>query len=495
MLRNRATTAYKIVSTEDPADKKTKTVHSTKTPWQKAKHDCFIALIVFVCLFAFALLLVLLFAIYWPTAPWNLDLWISGRKLPTNPVMRYWNATPDPTWTFISDPAYTGCYYTLTNDQLLAMSELQIIQSLDLCPLYTIRLLSTHNSYKRNHNIHGGFTLFSFFNWMFGLGIEALNEDHSPLYDQLRNGVLCLELDVNIVGDVVFSFHIPGDYGTENIQLRTLLYVIRDYMVEYPNSLPIIILFDMKCLPGRPTCMHDSHIRMLQAEYNLVFPPNRVITPSHLINVTTSMRAVDPSITDPAMRIIYTLSRDGWPTIGSLRGRVLGLVWLYEVSDACEKLTFSIPISQRALFIAYTYQTSFVTQVGTNTNFTTPADNMNASGRVQYMTRMDVSGVTEAYDYPSCSFVSVHGPDPQITNPKALTLFRSRIPYFWNQSAFRNYTTQTSANGPGANPPSVNSDAMFSALLNWHTFGGFISYNGSGQIEYSYLCSNGVQQC
>ncbi len=486
-MRNRNTPSYKVLNTYDPVESKRKPDVSDKTIWSRSKHWCFIALIISVTILVLAVLLIIMFAVYWPTAPWNLDLWISGHKMPTDPIMRYWNATPDPTWTFLRDPAYTGCYYTLSDTQLLGMSELQIMQSLDLCPLYTVRLLSTHNSYKRNHNIHGGFTLFGFFNWMLGLGIDALNEDHSPLVDQLHNGVLCLELDVNIVDDVVFSFHIPGDYGTENIQLRTLLMVIRDYMVEYPNSLPIIILFDMKCLPGRPTCMRDSHIRMLQAEYNYVFSPDQVITPSHLINASTSMNNVDPSVTDPAMRLIYTLSRDGWPTIGSVRGRVMGVVWLYETSDACEGLTFSIPLPERALFISYTYQTSFVTQVGTNTNFSSPRDMIYMPGRVNYMTRMDVSGKTLAYDSPYCSFVSVHGPDPQITNPKALALYRHRVPYFLNTSAIWNSSATPT--------PAVADDYLFGQLLKWYTFGGFISYNGTGENVYSYLCADNALQC
>jgi len=188
-----------------------------------------VSILVFVCVLAVGAILLIS---YWPTAPWNIDLWFADRKTITKPVM-YWGYRAPSNARYTrerGDTTYAGCAYMLNDTALGVMNATSYIRAIDACPLFALRTLSTHNSYKKDVDIHGNAPLLRSGATLFRMNEPALRERHVGLMEQMRNGVLCLELDINIDVEFVYSFHIAGDYGTEDINLKVLLQIIWDFM-------------------------------------------------------------------------------------------------------------------------------------------------------------------------------------------------------------------------------------------------------------------------
>lgn len=165
----------------------------------------------------------------------------------------------------------------------------------DVLRLQHIQVRGTHNSY------HVDSYNKSFAPWSY---------THRPIYEQLdRLAIRQLELDVNYDIDTGLEvFHVAGvDEGTRCRRLADCLAEVRRFSDAYPGHLPIYIQIEPKADP--PAEQMEPFFALLEATIRAAFPAPRVITPDEVRGEYPTLREA--------------LQARGWPTLGTLRGRVL----------------------------------------------------------------------------------------------------------------------------------------------------------------------------
>ncbi len=161
--------------------------------------------------------------------------------------------------------------------------------------LHHIQVRGTHNSY--HVDTHDG-------------SVEAWAYTHAPLYDQLdRLGIRQIELDVFFdEQDGLQVMHVPFlDTGTRCKRFSDCLAEIRRFSDSYPGHLPIYVQIEPKA--DLPTGDLATFFAKLEGEILAAFPPKRIVTPDEVKGTASSLADA--------------LRTRGWPTLKSLRGRVL----------------------------------------------------------------------------------------------------------------------------------------------------------------------------
>ncbi|MCA9666326.1 MAG: hypothetical protein KC503_12085 [Myxococcales bacterium] len=133
---------------------------------------------------------------------------------------------------------------------------------------------------------------------------------HAPIDEQLRDfGVRQIELDVHYAKDGTFPvFHVPGlDDRSSCATLRACLEIVRDWSRANVGHHLLFVLVEPKDdvdavkIVGRYDALDQRILEVLSRE--------RVLTPDDVRGSHASLRAA--------------LEADGWPTLGSTRGKVM----------------------------------------------------------------------------------------------------------------------------------------------------------------------------
>lgn len=164
----------------------------------------------------------------------------------------------------------------------------------DVLRLQHIQVRGTHNSYHVDS---------------YGKRFAPWAYTHRPIYEQLdRLGIRQIELDVNYDLDSGLEvFHVAGvDEGTRCRQLADCLAEVRRFSDAYPGHLPIYIQIEPKADP--PADQIERFFEQVEATIRAAFPAPRVITPDEVRGDSPTLREA--------------LQARGWPTLGTLRGRV-----------------------------------------------------------------------------------------------------------------------------------------------------------------------------
>ncbi|APR86540.1 Hypothetical protein A7982_11889 [Minicystis rosea] len=156
----------------------------------------------------------------------------------------------------------------------------------------------THNSY---HEPNADVTM-----------IEALNYTHKPLEEQLSaEGVRQFELDThwNAAKEVMEVYHLYlVDEGTTCRLFTDCLKAMKSWSDRNPAHQPLFVQIEPKDSPS-DTESAESYFASLEGEVLQVFPRERVIGPDDVRGKATSVRDA--------------LASQGWPTLGSARGKIV----------------------------------------------------------------------------------------------------------------------------------------------------------------------------
>lgn len=177
--------------------------------------------------------------------------------------------------------------------------------------LHDIRLLATHNSYKKTGSALG--RLFV------GLGenfdeARSLRYGYQPLTDQLESGIRSMEWDVRLRNGQFEITHVPlvDNSGVAPV-LEPALQEIKLFSEHHPDHIPIILLFEIKydwmILDPLLDTIGSAELIALDALLEAVLGQH-LFRPSDLF---------DGSVTT----LRETIQNDGWPTVQSLLGKVI----------------------------------------------------------------------------------------------------------------------------------------------------------------------------
>ncbi len=166
---------------------------------------------------------------------------------------------------------------------------------------------------------------------------------HPPLPEQLDRGMRALELDVYVDDDARFAtpigpipdatrpamaepglkvFHVPDlDQGSTCASLRGCLADIASWSAAHPRHLPIFVM--LECVAHdvgtrgvlhftKPSAWGDRHLEQLEATLDSVLGPERLVTPDF--------------IRGEAASVAEALRTSGWPSLESLRGKVMVVI-------------------------------------------------------------------------------------------------------------------------------------------------------------------------
>lgn len=199
--------------------------------------------------------------------------------------------------------------------------------------LFDISVIASHNSYHRA-------------SWVpFIVQWAYTNPSITALLDK---GVMSFGLDLHLVDDVWYVYHLPIiDSGSTVTCLTDALEEIAVWSDRHPGYPPIRISFEPKyvidynnfCKNG-PT---ETLFPRLQALIVDVLGPGRVVLPSELQGNYTSL--------------LHAVQMRGWPTLRTLRGRVLLTLDLHEENKDCGRLFRSMPYEDRIMLIEYGFRT------------------------------------------------------------------------------------------------------------------------------------------
>lgn len=242
----------------------------------------------------------------------------------------------------------------------------------DTLRLHQLQMIGTHNSY----HIQPAAGIAQLIGLAGGSILQGLQYSHRPIPEQLQElKIRQLELDLFADPDGgLFSnplgrqlsrmaggnpgpdpnhggvldrpgikvLHAPGfDYLTTVADFRTALEQVERWSEANPKHLPVMILLELKETVPNPTGVQlvkwtAERFRELEAEIRSVIPAESVIRPSSL------RKPGDSSIGD-------AVRKRGWPTIGSIRGRLFFCldnegIWvqryLEAVNEASDPLLF-----------------------------------------------------------------------------------------------------------------------------------------------------------
>jgi hypothetical protein len=183
----------------------------------------------------------------------------------------------------------------------------------DATPLARLRLLATHNSYRRSSNPVGSFLI-----GLMQPGEAAkLAYAHAPLTTQLDEGIRSFELDVRARrADFVLS-HVPlVDSRTWEPDFRLALEELVLWSERNPGHLPLVLLLELK------------------EDYRFLDPALEKWKAKTFDRLDAALeKGLGPRLFRPADLAATDLAAAGraggqtgaraWPSVGSLRGRVL----------------------------------------------------------------------------------------------------------------------------------------------------------------------------
>jgi hypothetical protein len=182
----------------------------------------------------------------------------------------------------------------------------------DGLPLDRLRMIGTHNSYRSRAD-----ALRLFFIGLAQPGEPArLDYTHPPLTDQLNDGVRSFELDIRYRAGRFEIAHVPlVDNRTPEPDLGLALEEISLWSDRNAGHVPVILLFEVKddymfLEPGLRK-MGGPELDRLDALLRQELG-SRLFTPD-------DVRGGAPTLPE-ALRL------RGWPTVGSLRGRVMAIL-------------------------------------------------------------------------------------------------------------------------------------------------------------------------
>jgi len=175
-----------------------------------------------------------------------------------------------------------------------------------------IQVVGTHNSYHLmpgNNSTLKANTGQKVYPWAYS---------HLPLDQQLTNGVRNLELDCHFYPDGIQIFHALGiDNKTHQKLFVDNLVTIRDWSLQHPNHVPLIVLLELKeytrAKKGRPKRIFDDDgLKQLDDEVLSVFETDHLIRPDDIRGDAKSLRA---AVIDK-----------GWPSLESVRGKIMFVI-------------------------------------------------------------------------------------------------------------------------------------------------------------------------
>ena len=172
-------------------------------------------------------------------------------------------------------------------------SEREYQQIDDEWPLNALQVLATHNSYHIQPRP------------------DALAEwryTHPSLTEQLALGVRQIELDLHAHPNGFYEvYHLPViDEVTQCQLFLDCLQEIHDWSERNPFHLPLIILIEFKDVIDPYKITRQKEIDQLMLS---IWPRTSLITPDDIRNPPHTLR--------------QSLLQSGWPSIGSLRGKVM----------------------------------------------------------------------------------------------------------------------------------------------------------------------------
>ncbi|MBK04169.1 MAG: hypothetical protein CL920_34055 [Deltaproteobacteria bacterium] len=168
-----------------------------------------------------------------------------------------------------------------------------------------IQVLGTHNSYHIAPK----------------QGVADWKYTHSPLETQLqKEGVRQFELDLywGVKDDFFLVQHVPVlDPNSHCYSFKECLTQIKAWSDVHTQHIPITILIEPKGASSYP----DKPYEKMSEEVLSVFPKERVLKPD-------DVRGSHPDLKT-------ALAKDGWPTLGQIRGKVMFVLMLTgEARDA-----------------------------------------------------------------------------------------------------------------------------------------------------------------
>lgn len=255
------------------------------------------------------------------------------------------SATSRMAWVALAAMAGTGTAQQLTQaaqDKVVRLNEIQVIGS--------------HNSY------HSGFAPSErkYLEMKNPKALRSLDYSHAPLPDQLNGGVRQIEIDVFAdakggryahlpIDDAEVKAGLPADPNfdpdhemdkpgfkvmhVQGVDQRSTchtfvkcLTVVREWSQQHPQHLPIFILVETKEDGGKPRPEMPATepftpqvFDALDAEVKSVFKPGEYITPDE--------------VRGDAATLNDAISKKGWPTLATTRGRVIFLLDQRKIED------------------------------------------------------------------------------------------------------------------------------------------------------------------
>jgi hypothetical protein len=182
----------------------------------------------------------------------------------------------------------------------------------DDLPLNHVRMIATHNSYRKHAD-----PLRMFFVGRAQPGEPArLDYAHPALTAQLDAGVRSFELDVRLRGDVFETTHVPlVDDRSTVPDLRLGLRELVLWSERNPGHVPLVLLFELK------------------NDYTFLDPGLRMIDGKGLDRLDALLRdALGSRLLTPddvrggADALVNAIARRGWPPLSALRGRILAIL-------------------------------------------------------------------------------------------------------------------------------------------------------------------------
>jgi hypothetical protein len=179
----------------------------------------------------------------------------------------------------------------------------------DDIPLNRLRMIATHNSYRKKADRLG----------LFFIGLAQPGESarldyaHPPLTRQLDAGVRSFELDLRLRNGEFETAHVPlVDARSTVPSFRLALEEIALWSARNPRHVPLIILLELK------------------SDYSFLDPRLRKIGAADLdkldalIVSVLGRRLITPDeVRSGAQSLEMAVTRHGWPRLAALRGRIL----------------------------------------------------------------------------------------------------------------------------------------------------------------------------
>lgn len=169
----------------------------------------------------------------------------------------------------------------------------------DVLRLNHLQAKGTHNSYHVEKE---------------GNDIDAWRYTHAPLDVQVRSlGVRAVELDTRFdwSTEAFEVWHLPVvDDESTCRRFADCLAALESWSSSFPAHHPLLVQIEPKDVP--PAGSEEDYFARLEGEILSVFPRERIVTPDDVLGDAPTLREA--------------IASRGWPTLGSVRGKVLFFV-------------------------------------------------------------------------------------------------------------------------------------------------------------------------